>query len=316
MAETSVSFGNNDGIDAAHRLYSSSPKSVLYHCKPDIGDEPPLLRAFSEFAEKNGLYSQRDGSFKFHFLCASLLDSQGSVYPDVNRRYGRLVSPFKSLVSQVRALPQPEEKAHKAGDFEQLWERRRSSLGRAQEIARIKFRLPEYSVILLRHLTGKFGMCCMVHDRYIFVNAQAGEDSFQAGAVFHELLHQLLAGHRCEIEGKFFTGRFLWHPRRMMVEEIVLPCLQMEVQEDSKDRERERETVLHLEESRPFLSPFTPLFSKILRDWEQEYMSSLDMNLQDFVDRMVRRYLKFHRFVLLMGKMKESMSRTSQALGK
>lgn len=314
MTEPSVSFGSDDGIDAAHRLYSSSPKSVLFHCKPDIEEEPALLKAFSEFAEKNGLYSQRDGGFKFHFLCASILDNQGSVYPDVNRRYDRLISPFKSLVSQAKATALPEEKSDREGDFQRLWDKRRMSLGKAQEIARIRFRLPEYSVILLRHLTGEFGMCCMVHDRYIFVNAQEGEDSFKADAVFHELLHQLLAGHRRETEGRFFVGQFLWHPRRMMAEEMVLPCLQMEVCEDPKERERERETVLHLDESRSFLSPFKPLFPKILHDWEQEHMSSSGVNLQEFVDKMVRKYLKFHTFVLSMRKMNESMKRTSQAL--
>ena len=274
-----------------------------------------MLRAFGEFAQRNSLYSQRDGGFRFHFLCASLLDSKGSVYPDVNRRYGVMVSPFKSLVSQAKAPAHPVEKPQGEGDFEPLWDKRRSCLGKAQDIARIEFRLPEYSVVLLHHLTGKFGMCCMVHDRYVFVNAQAGEDSFKADAVFHELMHQLLAGHRCATEGRFFAGQFLWHPRRMMVEEIVLPCLQMELCDDPREREEERETVLQLDKSRPFLGPFKPLFPKILHDWEHEYICTSDANLQDFVDRMVRKYLKFHMFILSMRKMNESMKRTSQAIG-
>lgn len=51
------------------------------------------------------------------------------------------------------------------------------------------------------------------------------------------------------------------------VEEIVFPCLQMELCEGPKEREKGRETVLHLDQSRPFLRPFKSLFSKVLRDW-------------------------------------------------
>jgi hypothetical protein len=247
-------------------------------------------------------------------MCASLLEGQGSVFPDVNKKYQELFGPFKSIISNAKALSSPEEDSDLRG-FEQLWAEKNSLLGRAQEIGRIKFRLPEYSVFLLRGLSGKFGMCCMVHDRYVFVNASKGQESFRASATFHELLHQLLAGYRCTTEGKLFTGHLFWHPRRMMAEEIVIPCLQMELCENPEERKKERETVLHLDESRPFLRPFRSLFPKVLRDWEEEYMKSQDKNLQSFVDQVTRRYLGFHRFVLSMRQMSESAEKTRLALG-
>jgi hypothetical protein len=281
-----------------------------------VKEEGPLSEAYNDFAAKSGLYSQRDGGFKFHFLCASLLGGQGSVFADVNKRYQKLFAPFESLIAKANVLRPSVERTDDPGDFEQLWENRYSMLGKAQEIARIRFRLPEYSVLLLRGLSGKFGMCCMVHDKYIFVNAQRGQDSFKVDAAFHELLHQLLLGHRCETESRFFANHLFWHPRRMMVEEIVLPCLQMELCEGPGEKERERETVLNLDQSRPFLRPFKSLFPKVLRDWEEEYMTSQDLNLQAFVDLMAHRYLRIYKFVLSMRQMSESMEKNRQALGR
>jgi hypothetical protein len=77
-----------------------------------------------------------------------------------------------------------------------------------------------------------------------------------------------------------------------MMEEIVLPCLQMELSEDSEKRKAEREHVLHLEERLTFLEPFKPLFSKVLHDWETEYVPSQDLKLQEFIDMCTRKYLK------------------------
>lgn len=310
-----MTFGSSEEVDAAHRLYCSSPKSVLYYCREDRREGDSLLRAYKEFADKSGLYSRRDGGFRFHFLCASLLGDPGSVFADVVKKYQGLVVPFKSLISEAKALRPPNEGSDGLGDFKQLWEERFPLLGKAQEIARIRFRLPEYSILLLRGLSGKFGMCCMVHDKYVFVNAQKGQDSFMVEATFHEMLHQLLLGYRCETEGRFFTGHLFWHPRRMMVEEIVLPCLQMELCEGSKERSEGRETVLHLDKSRPFLRPFKSLFSKVLRDWEEEYMRSRGANLQAFVDQMTRRHLRLHKFMLSMRQMSESVEKNRRVLG-
>jgi hypothetical protein len=303
MNEPKISFKNSADIDAAFLLHCLSPKSLFYDCKQNIQWEHTLLQACDEFAEKSGLYSPRDGLPKFHFLCASLADSQGSVFPDVDNKYRNLLNPFQALIARAKALYSGDKKVSDLGDFERLWKTRYSSLEKAQEIARIKFRLPEYSVFLLLSLSGRFGMPCMVHDKYIFINSQRGQESFIVEATFHELLHQLLTGYRCATEGKFFTGHFLWQPRRAMVEEIVLPCLQMELCEDHEEREKGRECVLHLEEHRPFLKPFRSIFSKILHDWEENYVSSQDTNLQVFIDLSTRRYLKPLKFVSLMKQM-------------
>jgi hypothetical protein len=150
----------------------------------------------------------------------------------------------------------------------------------------------------------------MVHDKYVFVNAQKQQEDFVTDAVFHELLHQLLLGHRYSTEGKFFVGRFLWQPRRAMMEEIVLPCLQMELFEDSEKRKTERERVLHLEERLTFLKPFKPFFSKVLYDWEEEYMLSQNLKLQEFIDMCTRKYFKPLTFVYAMRKMNPSTKPT------
>jgi hypothetical protein len=139
----------------------------------------------------------------------------------------------------------------------------------------------------------------MVHDKYVFVNAQKGEEEFVVNATFHEMLHQLLLGHRYSTEGQFFTGRFLWQPRRAMIEEIALACLEMELSMNSEERNKKRERVLHLNEHLPFLTPFEPLFSKILQDWES-YISSQNMNLQNFINGCAQKYLKPLKLLSLM----------------
>jgi hypothetical protein len=303
MNEPRVTFKNNAEMDVAFQLHSLSPKSFFYEGKQNTQQDHTLLQAWNEFANKSGLYSPRDGLPKFHFLCASLCGSRGSVFPDVNKKYGNLLNPFQSLIARAKASYSADKKSSDLGDFEGLWKTRYSSLGKAQEIARIKFRLPEYSVFLLLSLSGRFGMPCMVDDEYIFISSQKGQDSFIVDAAFHELLHQLLTGYRCSTEPKFYTGHMLWQPRRAMMEEIVLPCLQMELCEDHEEREKARESVLHLEEHRPFLRPFKPMFPKILHDWEQQYIPSQDTNLQAFIDQSTRRYLNPLKFMSSMRQM-------------
>jgi hypothetical protein len=311
--EPSVGFGTRRETDVAFQLYSSSPKSLLYYCRQN-GHEERTLTRFNDFADRNGLYSGRDGLPKFHYLCASLLDAQGSVFADVNGRWQGLIDSFRHIVMDVEALLQAEGDANGFEGFEALWRERYSSLAKAQEVARIRFRLPEYSVLFIRGLRGKFGQCCMVHDKYVFINAQRDQTAFAVEATFHELLHQLLAGHRYATEGKFFTGRFLWQPRRAMAEEIVIPCLEMQLCDDPKEREKKRTTVLHLDESHPFLRPFKSLFPKILRDWEEEYMRSRDTNLQDFINHMTRKYLNLVKFMASVRQVSESVEKTRKAL--
>jgi hypothetical protein len=296
-----VSFVNNEEMDIVFLLYSSYPNSFTYHSKQKIPKElETLAQDYGQFAKKNGLYSPRDGLPKFHFLCASLVGSQGSVFPDVNEKYRKMVEPFHALIANGKTLYSATKQMNGLGDFFSLWKTRYSSLENAQKIARITFRFPEYSIFLLLSLSSKFGMPCMVHDKYIFVNAQEGQEAFIVDATFHELLHQLLLGSRCKAEGKFFVGHFLWQPRRAMIEEIVIPCLQMELCEDSERRKKERERVLHLDEHLPFLKPFRPLFPKILRDWEEKYMLHHNINLQTFIDKCTRQYLNPLKFMSWM----------------
>jgi hypothetical protein len=299
-----VSFIKNEEIDLAFLLYSLSPKSFFFYLKRNVPEDlETLAQDYKRFAEKNGLYSQRDGLPKFHFLCTSLVDSQASVFPDVNNKYGKLLKPFQTLIASGKEFCPPTKRMNKLGDFASTWKKRYSSLKKAQEIARITFRLPEYSVFLILSLSGRFGMPCMVHDKYVFINAQKDQEAFAADAAFHELLHQLLLGYRCTAEGKFFVGHLLWQGRRAMMEEIVLPCLQMELCEDSETKEKEREQILRLDEKLPFLKPFRPLFPKILSAWEENYTPSRDMNLQTFIDDCTRRYLKPLKFMSLMRRM-------------
>jgi hypothetical protein len=84
---------------------------------------------------------------------------------------------------------------------------------------------------------------------------------------------------------------------------MVLPCLQMELSEDSEKRKMERERVLHLEERLIFLEQFKPFFSKVLHDWEEEYMRSQNLKLQEFIDVCTRKYLKPLNFMSAMRKM-------------
>lgn len=296
-----VSFSSNEEIDLAFLLSSLSPKSLIHQSRQDISRKlETLAQNYERFAEKSSLYSQRDGLLKHHFLCASLVDSQGSIFSDVNKKYENLLAAFRTLIASGKGFYSATKQMSDLGDFVSVWKKRCFSLENVQEIARISFRLPKYSVFILLSLSGKFGMPCMTHDKYIFVNAQKGEERFIVNATFHELLHQLLLGYRYSTEGKFFVGRFLWQPRRMMIEEIVLACLQMELYEDLEKRKEERERVLHLDRHLRFLKPFKPLFPKILRDWEENYMSSQNMNLQKFVDKCARKYLKPLKFISLM----------------
>ena len=299
-----VSFVNSEEMDVAFLLNSLSPKSLIHrfgHKAPRALDD--LAREYERFAEKCGLHSPREGLPTFHFLCASLLDDQGSVFPDVNKKYGKSQEAFRALIEKGKKGYSTTKSIGKLGNFLDLWEKRSALLKKAQEIARIRFRLSDYRIFILLSLSGRFGMPCMVHDKYVFVNAQERQAGFIADAVFHELLHQLLLGHRYSTEGKFFVGRFLWQPRRAMMEEMVLPCLQMEICEDLETRKEKREFMLHLEEHLTFLKPFKPLFSKILHDWEEDYITSRNENLQDFIDKCARKHLKPLKFISAMRQM-------------
>jgi len=299
-----VSFVNNGGIDVAFLLYSLSPKSFIPHSRQEVPRKlEGIAQEYELFGEKNDLWSPRDGLPKFHFLCTSLVDNQASIFSDVNRKYGDLTEPFQVLVEKAKLAYSVDRQLEELGDLSSLWKESSSLIESAQEIARIRFRLSDYAVFVLLSLSGKFGMPCMVHDKYIFINAQEQQGEFIMDAVFHELLHQLLLGHRYSREGKFFVGHFLWQPRRAMMEEVVLPCLRMEICDDVEIRRKERERVLHLEQHLPFLEPFTPLFPKVLQDWEEEYMQSQSENLQDFIDKCTRKYLSPLKFMFLMRKM-------------
>lgn len=303
-----VSFVNNGEMDVAFLLSSSSPKSIIYRFRQDIpGKLEGLAAEYKRFAERDGLYSPREGLPKFHFLCTSFVNDQGSVFQDVNEKYGKSMEPFRVLIKKGKVIYSATRRMDELGDFVGLWKEKYSLLESVQEIARIRFRLSDYRVFVLLSLSGRFGMPCMVHDKYIFVNAQTHHREFIVDAVFHELLHQLLLGHRYLTEGKFFVGHFLWQPRRAMMEEIVLSCLQMEICEDSERRRNERERVLHLEEYLSFLKPFRPLFPKVLHDWEEYYMLSKNVNLQNFIGECTRKYLKPLKFMSLMRQMRKTL---------
>jgi hypothetical protein len=310
-----VSFVNSKEIDAAFLLNSLSPKSLIHRFTQDIPKTlEGLVLEYEGLAEKHGLFSPNEGLPKFHFLCTSLHDERGTVFPDVNEKYRNSLKPFEVLIEKAKAGYSATRSVEELGDYVGLWEGRSSLLEKAQGIARTEFRLSDYTVFLLLSLSGSFGMPCTVHDQYVFVDAQKQQEDFVVDAVFHELLHQLLLGHRYSTEGKFFVGRFLWQPRRAMMEEIVLPCLQMELSEDSEKRRTERESVLHLEKSRTFLEPFKPLFPKVLHDWEAEYMLSPNVRLQEFIDKCTRKYLKPLDFMFAMRKMARAMGTGSTNL--
>lgn len=314
-----VSFANCEEMDVAFLLNSLSPKSLIHRFRQDVPRElDGLAREYERFAEKQSLHSPRNGLPKFHFLCASLVDNEGSVFPDVRERYRTSQEPFRVLIEKGKRGYSATKSVGTLGDFVRLWEKRALLLEKAQEIARIGFRLHGYTVFVLLSLSGRFGMPCMVHDKYVFVNAQEQQEGFIVDAVFHELLHQLLLGYRCSVERGFFVGRFLWQPRRAMMEEMVLPCVEMELCEDSEKRDEKREFVLHLDEHLSFLKPLRSLFSKVLHDWEEGYILSQDMNLQDFIDVSARKHLKPLKFVSAMRRMstpkKTSQSTNSVAL--
>jgi hypothetical protein len=302
-------------MDVAFLLNSLSPKSLMHRFTQEI---PKTLEAlvpeYEALAEKHGLFSPNEGLPKFHFLCTSMIDEHGTVFPDVNEKYKNSLKPFQNLIERAEADYSAAKSVEELGDYAGLWEKRSSIMEKAQEIARTKFRLSDYTVVLLLSLSGRFGMPCMVNDQYVFVNAQRQQEEFIVDAVFHELLHQLLLGYRYSTEGKFFVGHFLWQPRRAMMEEIIVPCLQMELSEDSEKREIEKENIMHLEKSRKFLEPFKPLFSKVLHDWETEYMPSKSIKLQEFIDKCTQKYLKTLDFMFAMRKMARTMSNTSTNL--
>jgi len=287
----------------AFLLYSVPSESFIHQFMGKLSAHlENLAEVYLEFAKKNGLYSPREGLPKFHFLCVSLLDSKGSIFPDVIRRYEKLVKPFRSIIKKLQNYHQINNQLNDITGFHEFEfpKEKCSYLEKVRRIARIEFRLPEYSVLLISSLSGRFGMPCMVHDKYIFINAQQNNEEFVIEAVLHELLHQLLLGYRYSTEGKFFTGHFLWQPRRAMIEEIALACLEMEICEDPQKRKRMRERVLHLDEHLKFLKPFKTLFPKILYEWEENYIPTRTLNLQEFIDYCTRKYLNPFRFILLM----------------
>ena len=293
-----VHFLSNKEVDLAFLLYSLPPESFIHQFMGKLsGQFENLAEVFVEFAKKNGLYSPREGLPKFHYLCVSLLNSQGSIFPDVVKRYKKLVKPFRSIIKKLQNYYQINNQLNDVISFPN---EKRSHLEKMQKIARMEFRLPEYYVLLISSLSGRFGMPCMVHDKYIFINAQQSDKEFVIEAVFHELSHQLLLGYRYLTEEKFFTGHFLWQPRRAMIEEIALACLEMEICEDPKERKEMHERVLHLDEHLKFLKPLKSLFPKILYEWEENYIPTGTLNLQEFIDYCTRKYLNPLRFILLM----------------
>ena len=309
MSVPRISFVNSKAVDVAFLLNSLSPRSLIHGFTQDIPETlEGVVPEYQEFAKRHYLFSPNEGMPKFHFLCTSLIDEGGTVFPDVNEKYRSSLKPFQVLIEKAKAGYSSTRRVEELGDYVGLWEKRSSLLEKAQEIARTKFRLSDYTVLFLLSLSGKFGMPCTVHDQYVFVDAQKQQDDFVVDAVFHELLHQLLLGYRYSTEGKLFVGHFLWQPRRAMMEEIVLPCVQMELSEDSEKRKTERESVLHLEQSRTFLEPFKQSFSKVLNDWESEYMPSPNVKLQEFIDKCTRKYLKPLDFMSAMRKIARAVS--------
>ena len=314
-----MSFVNSEEMDVAFLLNSLSPKSLIHRFRQNAPRElEGLAREYERFAEEHNLHSPREGLPKFHFLCASLVDDEGSVFPDVREKYRKSREPFRVLIEKGKKGYSATRSVGQLGDFVGLWEKSSLLLEKAQEIARIGFRLHDYRVFVLLSLSGRFGMPCMVHDEYVFVNAQEQQEGFIVDAVFHELLHQLLLGYRYSVESKFFVGRFLWQSRRAMMEEMVLPCLQMEICEDSEKREEKREFALHLEDHLTFLKPFRPFFSKVLHEWEENYVKSQNVNLQGFIDTCAKKYLKPLRFISAMRQVstkKRMPQRQHNALG-
>lgn len=146
---------NNGGVDVAFLLYSSAPKSFIPHSRQKV---PRTLEGIAQeyelFGEKNDLWSPRDGLPKFHFLCTSLVDDQASVFSDVNRKYGDLTEPFRVLVEKAKLAYSVDRQLEDLGDLSSLWKKRSSLIENAQEIARIKFRLPDYAVFMLLSLSG------------------------------------------------------------------------------------------------------------------------------------------------------------------
>ena len=262
---------------------------------------------------KQGLFSLNEGMPKFHFLCTSLVEERGTIFPDFNEKYRNSLKPFQAFIAKAKADYSAIRHIEELGDYTDSWEKRFPSLEKAQEIARTRFRLSSYTVFFILSLSDKFGMPRMVHDQYVFLDAQEHQEDFIADAVFHELLHQLLLGHRYSTEGKLFVGHLLWQPRRAILEEIVLPCMQMELSEDSDKRKIERENVLHLEKSRIFLEPFKPLFSKVVHDWETDYMPSSNLTLQEFIDKCTRKYLQPKGFMSAMRRTAQTTNANTRA---
>ena len=305
---------NSEEIDVAFLLNSVSSKSLIHRFTRDIPKS--LERAdleYQELAAKQGLFSLNEGMPKFHFLCTSLINEHGTIFPDVNEKYRNSLKPFQAFIAKAKTDYSATRHIAELGDYADSWEKRAPSLEKAQEIARTRFRLSSYTVFFILSLSDKFGMPCMVHDQYVFLDAQEHQEDFIADTVFHELLHQLLLGHRYSTEGKLFVGHLLRQPRRALMEEIVLPCMQMELSEDSDKRKIERENVLHLEKSRTFLEPFKPLFSKVLHDWETDYMLSSNLKLQEFIDKCTRKYLKPIGFMSAMRKTAQTMNASTRA---
>ena len=96
-----MNFSNNSEVDLAFLLYSVPSDSIIHQFMGALPAQvEELAEMYVEFAKKNSLYSPRDGLPKFHFLCTSLIDSPGSIFPDVIRRYEKLVKPFKRIIKR------------------------------------------------------------------------------------------------------------------------------------------------------------------------------------------------------------------------
>ena len=98
-----VNFSNNSEVDLAFSLYSVPSDSIIHQFMGTFpAQAKDLAEVYAEFAKKNSLYSPRYVFPKFHFLCTSLIDSPGSIFPDVIRRYEKLVKPFKRIIKKLQ----------------------------------------------------------------------------------------------------------------------------------------------------------------------------------------------------------------------
>ena len=72
----------------------------------------------------------------------------GLFLSDAVKKWAGLPDQFKPLVAKAQALHPTNEGAIDPATVEILWKEQHSAFATAQEIARLRFRLPEYSVLV------------------------------------------------------------------------------------------------------------------------------------------------------------------------